>query len=229
MDIKKYEKIIEGLLYLTGSDGISFAELQTTLNIEDSLIDKALENLKIRLQEDSGLDLLQTNNTYKLVTKDVYYEYYQKYANLYENQKIGQSALETLAIIAYKQPITKSDIEDIKGVGIQHNLSLLNNKNLVEIVGKSSEIGKPNLYGVTSKFLDFVGINDLKELPELTEFEFRDKQSTLLNFEELNFKELSKKILNDTNTIKIKEIDQELINDLDSINELNIDFELKGD
>ncbi len=226
MKSKKYEHIIEGILFLSGNEGVSTSELLLTLNIDQMTIEDTICKLKKKYEQDSGLELLYTNNTYKLVTKSEYYEYFKDYASLDENNKLGNSALETLAIIAYNQPITKYTIENLKGVTIQHNLQVLINKNLVYVSGRSEEIGRPNLYSTTDKFLDYIGINSLEELPDLKSFALNEESTKLLNFEDFDFKELSNKLLNNENTIKIEKIDDKTLQELNDIDTIDIDLVL---
>ncbi len=227
--IIKTAQILEGILYLSGSEGVSLSEMLLVLKVDQMTIESAIERLKEKYQLDSGLELIYTNNTYKLVTKNIYHEYFKDYANLNENEKLGNSALETLAIIAYNQPITKYDIELLKGVGVQHNIQSLLNKDLIYISGKSKEVGRPNIYSTTGKFLDYIGINDLDQLPKLDKFKLNISDDELLNYKEYDYKEISKKLLNDENTIKLEEIDQKTLNDLDQIENLKIDFEIEED
>lgn len=225
---KNYEHIIEGILFLSGNDGVSTSELLLTLNIDQMSIEDALNNLKKKYEQDSGLELIYTNNTYKLVTKSNLYEHLKTYASLDENNKLGNSALETLAIIAYNQPVTKYSIESLKGVTIQHNLQVLINKDLVFVSGRSEEIGRPNLYSTTDKFLDYIGINNLDELPSLKSFALNEESTSLLNFEDFDFKELSNKLLNNENTITIENLDNKTIEELNYIDDIDIDIILNN-
>ncbi|MFV0288252.1 MAG: SMC-Scp complex subunit ScpB [Mycoplasmatales bacterium] len=226
-DIKVYSEIIEGLLYLSGAEGVSLSEILLVLKVDQMTVEEALKFLEHKYETNSGLELIYTNNTYKLVTKNSYYEYYKEFANLTQNDKLGNSALETLAIIAYNQPITKFQIEQLKGVSIQHNIQALINKELIYISGRSQEIGKPNLYSTTGNFLDYIGINNLEELPELDKFSLNIKEEELLKFTSLDYKEIAKKLLTAENTIKLEKLDEQTMQELDSLENLKLDFEMK--
>ena len=114
-----------------------------------------------------------------MTTKSIHHEYYKK---LFENENeslLSQAALETLAIIAYNQPITRVEVDEYRGVNTLHMVRRLINKGLVEVKGKSSMPGKPNLYGTTREFLDYFGINRIEDLPEITKVEEVDQNQDL--------------------------------------------------
>lgn len=219
---KKLENIIEGILFLSGNMGVTIAEISITLNIDDNYSLELLENLKLKYKDQGGLDLINTSNTYKLVTKDIYYDYYKKYANLNFEAKLGKSTLEVLAIISYKQPVTKYEIEELKGVNTNYHLSTLINRGLIYVSGKKKEIGTPNLFSTTPQFLDFVGINSLEEMPDLRTFQINSDSNILLNFEEFNFQELSEQLLSEENTIEVKQLDQGILEELKEIENIKI-------
>jgi segregation and condensation protein B len=219
MNLKtNYLQVIEGLLFLSGSNGITMGELIAILNLDQTKIANHIKKLNKNLTENkSALTIIETAQTYKLVTTNLNGEFYRQYAELEFNDKLSNSALETLAIIAYNQPITRFDIEDKRGVMASHHIKTLVSRDLVKIVGKANEIGRPNIYGTTSQFLDYIGVNSLEQLPSLEEFRLNitnEEESDLFS-EVDDFKEIKKRLLTSSNIIKI---DHQLeLEDIDSI------------
>lgn len=208
---------MEGLLFLSGDKGITIGELIMILNLSEDEIVKGIESLKQRyLDTNSAITIIETAKNYKLVTTKDNYEYYQQYANMEHNDRLSTSALETLAIIAYNQPVTRFMVEETRGVMTSHHFKTLINRDLIKVIGKSDEVGKPNLYGTTSEFLDFLGINSLEELPPLSSFSIDTSiDSSDLFSDEDDFKVIRKRLLSDDNFIK--EMEEHDFSEIDSI------------
>jgi len=117
-----------------------------------------------------AIEVVKVNNGYQFLTKKDYHQVINLLQAQRSKKKLSQAALETLAIIAYKQPVTKPDIEQIRGVNCDYSIQKLLEKELISIVGKSEAIGKPILYGTSSLFMDYFGINSISELPQLKDF-----------------------------------------------------------
>ncbi len=117
--------------------------------------------------EDFVMRLIKVNNGYQFVTKESYHETLQHVFAQREKKKISQSALETLAIIAYRQPVTKLDVEQIRGVDSDYTIRKLLEKRLIKITGKAATIGKPLLYGTSDEFMKYFGLNKVSDLPTL--------------------------------------------------------------
>ena len=117
-----------------------------------------------------AIEVVKINNGYQFLTKKNYHQVVSLLQAQRAKKKLSQAALETLAIIAYKQPVTKPDIEQIRGVNCDYSIQKLLEKELIAIVGKSEGLGKPILYGTSNVFMDYFGINDIKELPQIKEF-----------------------------------------------------------
>lgn len=170
MNTFEYENIgiIEGMLFLAGDDGLSIKEIKNVLNISESIIRHCLEAYKEKLINDpaSGLQLVFLAGKYKLSTKPDYRMYYEKMVEQQETN-LSQAALETLAIIAYKQPVTRLQIEDIRGVASDNIVRKLQAKALIKEVGRQDTPGKPILYGVTDLFMDAFNLASIDELPAL--------------------------------------------------------------
>lgn len=175
--------VIEALLFVAGDDGLSLEELAKLTNNTLDVMAARIEELAIsyETEETSGLKIIETANTYQIVTKREFADYIKKYAQSPFSQTLSRPLLETLAIVAYKQPITRIEIEEIRGVQVASNLQKLRSRQLIEEVGRLDKPGKPLLYGTTNFFLDYFGINSLEELPSLTE-EGGDQEMTDLFF-----------------------------------------------
>ena len=162
--------IIEGMLFLAGDEGLSVKEIKNVLNINETLIRENLDSYKRKLNDDptSGLQLIFLAGKYKLSTKPQYRSYYEKMVEQQETT-LSQAALETLAIIAYKQPVTRLQIEEIRGVSSDNVVRKLQAKALIKEVGRQDTPGKPILYGVTELFMDAFNLASIDELPPLEE------------------------------------------------------------
>ena len=167
---------IEALLFVAGEDGLKVHQLSEILSLPPTGVIQSLEKLAENYQAnpDSSLTLLETSKTYKLVTKPEFAEILREYSRAPINQSLSRAALETLSIIAYKQPITRVEIDDIRGA-----ISKLLAFELIREDGKKEVIGRPNLYVTTDYFLDYMGINHLDELPIVDEAELIAEESQL--------------------------------------------------
>jgi len=119
--------------------------------------------------DDLAIELVNINNGYQFLTKKAYYSVISLLQLQRSKKKLSQAALETLAIVAYKQPVTKPDIEQIRGVNCDYSIQKLLEKELIAIVGKAEAVGKPILYGTSPLFMDYFGINSIQELPHIKE------------------------------------------------------------
>lgn len=166
--------IIEGLLFLSGEEGLSKEQLSDAIQMDAGSF---IETLKEEYRNpDKGFELVEFANRYKFITKEFVYPYAK---NIFEEVKapsLSPAALETLAIIAYKQPITRIEIEEIRGVNCEMMLKKLQLRNLIEAKDRKDVIGKPLLYTVTDEFLDTFQLESLKELPELKQKDFEDSE-----------------------------------------------------
>ena len=165
------EPLIEGLLFISGDDGLTMEDLVKTLEYDQQAIFDALTKLKTKYKDQSsGIELEQFGDVYKLLTKPSISRYATKLFTQIENHSLSQSALEVLSIIAYKQPITRVEIEEIRGVGCDMMLRKLQARGLIQEAGRSEAPGRPFLYEVTPAFLDAFQLVSLDELPPLPEF-----------------------------------------------------------
>lgn len=162
--------VLEGLLFVVGEEGLTLDQITDILNINLAEAKNLLLELKKSYEKDDrGIRINYLGDAFKLTTKKEHKEYYQKLVLNPENNTLSQAALETLAIIAYKQPITRVEIDNIRGVSTSHIVRKLLAKGLIKEVGKSTMPGHPNLYGTTREFLDYFGLATIKDLPALKE------------------------------------------------------------
>lgn len=160
--------VIEGLLFLSGNEGISLKELCEITEQNEETIKSEIKNLYNDYESnDRGINIEYLGNRFKLTTKAIHKDYYKKLVREEENAPLTQSALETLAIIAYNGPITRIDVDNIRGVNSSYIIRKLLIKDLIEEKGISDSPGKPKLYGVTNNFLDYFGLGSIEELPEI--------------------------------------------------------------
>ena len=174
------EAIVEGLLYIVGDDGVKLEQLALT-------IDRSLEDTEVILQniqnkyasEIYGIELVAYGKNYKFISKKEIYPYAQELFHTVKQNTLSQSALETLAIIAYKQPITRIEIEELRGVGADMMLRKLLARNLIKEAGRSDAPGRPILYEVTDEFMDSFKLYTLNELPDLPEYNSDEENENL--------------------------------------------------
>ncbi len=166
---------IEALIYAS-EYGIGVSEIKQVIEVssgtivDENLIRAALDEINMRYLQDSHvMELKLVNNGYQFLTKVKYYETINQLQAHRAKKKLSQAALETLAIIAYRQPITKLEIEQIRGVNCDYSVQRLLEKELIKIVGKADALGKPILYGTSDLFMDHFGINSTADLPKLKE------------------------------------------------------------
>lgn len=159
---------LEGLLFLCGDDGLQIEDVQTILEIDKEKVEELANHL---LQDyrisNRGIKLEKYGNIYKLVTKSEYNDFYKKLVEIDENKPLTPAALEVLAIIAYNEPVTRTMIDEIRGVSSSHMVRKLQARELICEIGRSDLPGRPFLYKTTDKFLDVFGIKNLNELPKI--------------------------------------------------------------
>lgn len=163
--------VLEGLLFVVGEDGLTINQIMDILSIENEEAKELISELKEKYEaENSGIRINFLGNTFKLTTKKEHREYYQKLIENPESNVLSQAALETLAIVAYNQPITRIDVDEIRGVSSGQMIRKLVAKGLIKEVGRSDAIGRPILYQTTSEFLDYFGLATIDDLPKMEQF-----------------------------------------------------------
>lgn len=162
------EGIIEGLLYVQGDLGLTINQIEDILEIPEEEAKRLALNLKNYYEENNrGLRINYLGNTIKLTTKEEHQKYYQKLLESPSSNNLSESALEVLAIIAYNEPITRGDLEKLRGVDSTYVLRRLLAKGLIKECGKSDLPGRPILYKTTDDFLDYFGLASIKDLPNI--------------------------------------------------------------
>ncbi len=160
--------VLEGLLFVSGDEGLTKEKMESIIEIDENEVDELLaELLTDYSSDDRGITINKFGDVYKLVTKKEHADYYKKIVDGEVNEKLSNSALETLSIIAYNGPITRVMIDEIRGVSSAHIVRKLVFKNLIKDVGRSELPGRPILYGVTDQFLDYFGLKSIEDLPKI--------------------------------------------------------------
>ncbi len=178
MLIEKIQYYIETIILaseqsVSADDIIKTLEAITEQPLNIDCFNQYLRNItqKYNENEDSILELKNIGNGYQFLTKSAYYSVINQLQLQRSKKKLSQSALETLAIIAYRQPLTKLEMEQIRGVNCDYAVQKLLEKDLISIVGKSEAVGHPILYGTSNLFSDYFGINSIGDLPQLKDIE----------------------------------------------------------
>ncbi len=141
------------------------------MEVTAEAISEAISQIRAQFQqEDFAFELVEIAGGYQFLTKGAYHNTVAVHLKQTTKKRLSQAAMETLAIVAYKQPVSKSDLEEIRGVNCDYALQKLLDKELVMITGRSQGPGRPLLYGTSEKFMDYLGINSLQDLPKLKDF-----------------------------------------------------------
>ncbi|MEK5079868.1 SMC-Scp complex subunit ScpB [Solibacillus sp. FSL W7-1436] len=162
---------IEALLFVAGDEGMTVKQLAQYIEVEPMDIEAGLSELLTHYHEDEmrGITLKQLAGTYQLTTKPEVTDTLKKLIENPTNQVLTAASLEVLAIIAYKQPITRAEVEDLRGVKSERPIATLVSRALVQEVGRAEGTGRAILYGTTKEFLNYFGLKNIKELPPLPE------------------------------------------------------------
>ena len=167
----KLKAVIEGLLFVVGDDGLDLDEISKILEISKDDTKELIKELQNDYQSsDRGIRIDFLGDKLKLTTKKEHNIYYQKLLTTEDNNNLSQAALETLAIIAYNQPITRVKVDELRGISNNHIIRKLVAKGLIKEGGRSNMPGRPILYETTSEFLDYFGLSSIDELPDMREF-----------------------------------------------------------
>lgn len=186
------EAVIEALLFVAGDEGLSLEELSTLLESSTQEIYAALTQLQQKYEsEKSGLTLLEVGNRFELATKKEFSDIVKKYAVSPFATSLSQAALETLAIIAYKQPVTRMEVDEIRGVQSSGSIHKLVLRDLIEEKGRVEAPGRPIIYGTTDYFMNYFGLKTLLELPDISELEAEEEEDETELFYERFTKQLA--------------------------------------
>ncbi|PZE21990.1 SMC-Scp complex subunit ScpB [Paenibacillus xerothermodurans] len=188
MDLRQMKSVIEGLLFVAGDEGLDAKQLAEVLDQSADFIRELVLDLQADLRRaERGLQIVELAGTYQLTTLPAHAPYFERLAYSPSRSSLSQAALETLAIVAYKQPITRVDIEEIRGVKSDRALQTLVAKDLIQEVDRADAPGRPILYGTTKSFLDHFALASIDELPESSLFHDEDnlEEETRLLFDKL--------------------------------------------
>jgi segregation and condensation protein B len=171
LKVINWTSIVESLLFAAGDEGLTLKQLAAVLELHEDEALRIIEDMKQDYHEnhERGICVVQMAGTYQLVTKKENAPFLKKLVESPSTNHLSQAALETLAIVAYKQPITRVEIEEIRGVKTERPIQTLVAKALIKEVGRVDGPGRAYLYGTTKEFLDYFGLRTIEELPPLPE------------------------------------------------------------
>jgi len=163
--------VLEGLLFVVGEEGLTLEQIEKTLDVSEEESKNLVRTLKCEYESDNrGLRIDFLGNKFKITTKFEHRDFYQKLIQNPETNTLSQAALETLAIIAYNEPITRMQVDKLRGVTTNQIIRKLVAKGLIKETGRSNLPGRPILYETTNEFLDYFGLATIEDLPDMREF-----------------------------------------------------------
>lgn len=197
--IYNLKDVLYSILFVAG-DGIEKSFIAEKLQVSQKELDKAIAELKEELSGDKGVHLIEYKNKIQLASNPNYASYISDVLNPIREKSLTRAALETLAIIAYKQPITKLDVEDIRRVNSDYAVQILIDQNMIEVVGRKDAVGRPLLFGTTENFLKRFNLQNISDLPDYESLleriktiraeEDEEKRDTLFkNVDDIEFEE----------------------------------------
>lgn len=163
--MENLENVIESVCFVAG-EPVLVSDLCLKFDVKPKQIEKAVENLKKKYDDKSGIQILLFNNKIQFSSNPKYVDYVTSVLNPIRQRNLTKATLETIAIIAYKQPVTRLEIEEIRGVNSDYAINVLLEHKLIEIVGKKDTVGKPSLFGTTDEFLKRFDISSVSDLPK---------------------------------------------------------------
>ena len=173
MDLNVAARAAEAILFVSG-EPVLIRDLAKAMDITELEMSKVLEILDKGLEE-RGLMVHRYGEHLRLETRPEYAPWIQKMLQPVQKQSLTQTLLETLAVIAYRQPVTKGEVEQVRGVKCDYSVQSLLSKGLIQEIGRREGLGRPILYGTTDQFLEHFGISDIRELPPLPKAELQEK------------------------------------------------------
>ncbi len=167
--------VLEGILFVVGDEGVTLKKICEIMNISIDEAKDLLKELRSTYEtENRGIRISYLGDAFKLTTKKEHKDYYKKLVENPDNNLLSEAALEVLAIVAYNQPITRIEVDEIRGVSSSHMIRRLVAKGLLKEAGKSTMPGRPNLYKTTSDFLDYFGLATISDLPSIDMSKYSD-------------------------------------------------------
>lgn len=187
-----WKSIIEGLLFVSGDEGLDVREIADVLELDWRVVEEIIDDMKeTYASENRGFRIAKVAGSYQLTTNPEHAPYFSRLAQTPSRGTLSQAALETLAIVAYRQPITRVEIDEIRGVKSDRALHTLVAKELIHEAGRSEAVGRPILYETTKQFLQYFGLSTLKDLPDADQMvlEIDLEAETKMLFQKLEEKE----------------------------------------
>lgn len=176
--------IIEGLLFVAGDEGMEEKQLIDVLEIEEDRLRRYIKEMEAEYADSSrGIQIQAAAGGYQLTTKEEHAAYFKKLIQSPASGTLSQASLECLAVIAYRQPVARMDIEDIRGVKTERPLRTLQSKGLIKEVGRHEGSGRAILYGTSKHFLEQFGLQSIEDLPPLPEAREEEEEDFDLFFE----------------------------------------------
>ena len=163
--MENLESVIESIVFVAG-EPVPVSELCLKFEVKPKEVEKAVNNLKKKYDEKSGIHILFFNNKIQFSSNPKYVDYVTAILNPIRQRNLTKATLETIAIVAYKQPVTRLEIEEIRGVNSDYAINVLLEHKLIEIVGRKDTVGKPSLFGTTDEFLKRFDLSSINELPK---------------------------------------------------------------
>ncbi|MDD9267587.1 SMC-Scp complex subunit ScpB [Paenibacillus sp. GCM10023248] len=182
------KSIIEGLLFASGDEGLDAKQIAEVMDLDAYLVRDLIKDMRTDFKrKHRGIQIVEVAGAYQLTTLSEHAPYFERLAYTPSRSSLSQAALETLSIIAYKQPITRVEIEEIRGVKCDRALATLTSKDLIIEVGRADAVGKPILYGTSKQFLEYFGLSSISELPDTANFqgEFDLEEETRMLFDRI--------------------------------------------
>ena len=223
--MENLENILESILFVNG-EAVDISDITSKLDVSKQDIKGAVKKLKDKYGENSGIVLLEFNNKLQLASNSKYSNEVSLVLNPIRQRNLSKATLETASIIAYKQPVTRLEIEEIRGVSSDYAINILLEHNLIEIVGRKDAVGKPVLFGTTDEFLKRFNISSIDELPDYNELlekvkVIRNNDDRLYNHYEVKSEEESVKqeeVIANEKAEAVETIDKEVIGGSDGDN-----------
>lgn len=211
-DIKNLKDVVLSVLFIAG-DGIEREFLAEKLNVSKKEIDGAIKQLEDEFAGQSGIHVITYKNKVQLASNPDYADYISDVLNPIREKSLTRAALETLAIIAYKQPVTKLEVEDVRRVNSDYAVQVLLDQDMIEVVGRKDAVGKPLMFGTTENFLKRFNLKQLDDLPDydqlmerinlIREEEGREQETLFKDVKDLEFNEELPDFLKDEDVIKV--------------------------
>lgn len=212
MNLEDLDYILESLLLVSGN-GIGIEDITEVLGLQKSEVDESVKRLKKKYSGKRGILLISYRNKIQFASNPKYAESVESVLKPVREKELSSAALETVAIVAYRQPVTRLEIEQVRGVNCDYAIQILQKHNLIEVVGRKDAVGKPLLYGTTETFLKRFRIEDINQLPDydkllesitVIEANGRAQAANLYNDFELPEEEVPEFLSEETNVDKIE-------------------------